>query len=472
MRNDSLVQPYKLSIMFVNTDIDNNFCTDLDQYDVAHDCYQFTCIQKHVIYSVLTLGEIQTLDFIYKLIIILAFTLIPGFTTVLAIFDEYTCNILTGVSGILSLLLLIAVASSYGVLHFINPELTNNIYMGSIISFTILLLIVFCGDMHSVVGVLGLFLVTGCRAFWNEDDRTLLNFFIIRRRNISLQHFMLYPLLVAISPFLIVLIKLRVIFPSNWFVKTQKLFVGLGEAVWEASPQLTIQLYIIFKTFDQGVSELQFMVVLSSSLSLVIPAIELYLQRFGKPVKFRQILAYFPLFFVANIFRILSIAILIVFFTFPWIFITLLICGLIYTCIFSYIGYLYNFFNLTLASHEAACQGPIRLTNLGEYVLKEENDPDPNPTHRKWSFLWYLVIYSSFLSIIVIICDTNPNTFIFHIAHWDYYNWADLPLVTVENGRYFNIIIWSTIAIGFLGLLLDFFYYWCGHGVFVFQNKT
>ena len=283
---------------------------------------------------------------------------------------------------------------------------------------------------------------------------------------------MLYPLLVAISPFLIVLIKLRVIFPSNWFVKTQKLFVGLGEAVWEASPQLTLQLYIIFKTFDQGVSELQLMVVLSSSLSLVIPAIELYLQRLGKPVKFRQILAYFPLFFVANIFRILSIAILIVFFTFPWIFITLIICGFIYTGIFAYIGYLNNFFNLTLASHEAACQGPIRLTNLGEYVLKEESDPDPNPTHRTWSFLWYLVIYSSFLSIIVIICDTNPNTFIFHIAHWEYYNWADLPLVTVENGRYFNIIIWSTIGIGLLGLLLDFFYYWCGHGVFVFQNKT
>ena len=44
--------------MFVTTDIDNNICSDLEYYDVIHECYQYACLQKHIMYSVLTLGEV------------------------------------------------------------------------------------------------------------------------------------------------------------------------------------------------------------------------------------------------------------------------------------------------------------------------------------------------------------------------------------------------------------------------------
>ena len=57
MRNQTTIQTYKLSIMFVTTDIDNNICSDLEYYDVIHECYQYACLQKHIMYSVLTLGN-------------------------------------------------------------------------------------------------------------------------------------------------------------------------------------------------------------------------------------------------------------------------------------------------------------------------------------------------------------------------------------------------------------------------------
>ena len=105
---------------------------------------------------------------------------------------------------------------------------------------------------------------------------------------------------------------------------------SLGEAVWEASPQLTLQILIVLTTFTDGVSELQWVVIASSSLSLVIPAIEMYLQRNGEPAKLLQILSLLPLFFVMNIFKILSISILIVFLTLPWVLLLLVLSGFVY----------------------------------------------------------------------------------------------------------------------------------------------
>ena len=123
------------------------------------------------------------------------------------------------------------------------------------------------------------------------------------------------------------LVKFRSIFPTNWFVKTQKLITSLGEAVWEASPQLTLQIFIVLTTFDDGISKLQLAVIFSSSMSLVIPAIEMYLQRHGEPAKPLHMMALFPLFFIMNIFKILSISILLVFLTLPWVLLMLLLSG-------------------------------------------------------------------------------------------------------------------------------------------------
>ena len=205
-----------------------------------------------------------------------AFTLIPGFTTVQAIYgNEHTKPMslfLSGFYSLLSLLAAILVATVYGILYAVDVSLTQNIYMGAALCLTLLLIIVFCADMQSVTVFMLKMVTCNCGEcnFWSGV-----------KQNTTVPHFLLYPVLIILSPWLMILVKFRSIFPHNWFVKTQKLITSLGEAVWEASPQLTLQILIVLTTFTDGVSELQWMVIASSSLSLVIPAIEMYLQRNG-----------------------------------------------------------------------------------------------------------------------------------------------------------------------------------------------
>ena len=260
-----------------------------------------------------------------------------------------------------------------------------------------------------------------------------------------------------------ILVKFRSIFPTNWFVKTQKLITSLGEAVWEASPQLTLQIFIVLTTFDDGISKLQLAVILSSSMSLVIPAIEMYLQRHGEPAKLLDMLALFPLFFIMNIFKILSISILLVFLTLPWVFIQLLLSGTVYFILHLDIyGY----------SVEAGYQGWLHLTNLDVSPYKREDKDDPNPLHRRVSTIWYFILYSFPLVIILISCNNDPeNVYIFDIAHLDYFSWGDVALVQQENGLYLTTTILTTLGLGALGILMDLLYFCCGHGVFIFKNK-
>ena len=158
------------------------------------------------------------------------------------------------------------IATIYGILSAVDEDLTQNIYMGAALSLTLLLVIVFCADMESVFPTMLLMVTCGCGEC---------NFWSMIKSETTAPHFLLYPVLVLFSPLLMLLVKFRSIFPNNWFVKTQKLITSLGEAVWEASPQLTLQIFIVLTTFDDGISKLQLAVILSSSMSLVIPAIEI-----------------------------------------------------------------------------------------------------------------------------------------------------------------------------------------------------
>ena len=338
------------------------------------------------------------------------------------------------------------VATIYGILSAVDEDLTQNIYMGAALSLTLLLVIVFCGDKKVMFGVCEGCVVLCCCGCVRHYSYS----------RITLSNFLWYPAMVLLSPLLTLLEKFRSIFPNN--------SEDLVEAVWKASPQLTLQIFIVLTTFDDGISKLQLAVILSSSMSLVIPAIEMYLQSHGEPAKpLHHMLALFPLFFVMNIFKILSISILLVFLTLPWVFILLLLSGTVYFILHLDIyGY----------SVEAGYQGWLHLTNLD--VIQHEEDTDgPNPWHRKVSTIWYSILYSVPLVIILNCCNTNPNTiFIFNIAHWDYFSWGDLALVKEKDGLYLNITILTTLGLGVLGILMDFLYYCCGNGVFIFQSKT
>ena len=125
---------------------------------------------------------------------------------------------------------------------------------------------------------------------------------------------------------------------SDWFIRTQKVMMGYAEAAWEATPQMTLQFYIILVYADQKIELVQYYSILSSALVLSIPSIETYLQGQEREVKLLKILGYYPLFFTANLFKILSTAIILVLFTFPGFAAIMLLSGALYMFISIMVG--------------------------------------------------------------------------------------------------------------------------------------
>ena len=149
-----------------------------------------------------------------------------------------------------------------GVAYAIDPAYVNNIYMATTVCVVVFMLIVFCSDFQSSIWF-------GLACCYSTLTCELGELWDIFKSNITL--ILLYPILVVCTPLIIILMKLRVIFPADYFLKTQKTMIGLAESSFEATPQLALQLYIIFSTIDQEIPLIQKMVIASSSLSCPSP---------------------------------------------------------------------------------------------------------------------------------------------------------------------------------------------------------
>ena len=172
-----------------------------------------------------------------------------------------------------------------------------------------------------------------------------------------------------------------------------------------------------------------------------------------------------------NIFKILSICILLVFVTLPWTILLLLLSGTVYFFISLIVDLCIDDDGLFQAGVEPAFQGWIRLTNLDVSPQKKRDKPDPNPVHRRASSIFYLFLYCLPLLVILVCCNTNPDVYIFDLSHWNYTNWRNLSLVKLEDGVWCNTIILTTMGIGVMGVVLDGIYSCFGKGVFYFSKE-
>ena len=359
--------------------------------------------------------------------------------------------------SVLSMILAVLVAIVCGVTYSIDPAYVNNIYMATVSCVTVFLLIVFCADFQSVtfggffMCYLGKYILWAVAEFW---------------QNIGIVLF--YPVLVVCTPLLIILVKMRVVFPSDYFIKTQKSMVAMGESAWEATPQLVLQLYIVFLTIDRDIKWIQIMAIASSAFTLPIPAIELYLEGKNQEATIKTILMYFPLFFLANVFRIASVSIFLAILSLPWTLLLVLLSGTLYLILSGFI--LGSWFDY--GSFEASFQSPLKLTNLG---LGESMDSGPddalketvNPFHRRFSFIWYMVLYSLTLIIIWTIFYFDKNVSIFNLIKLE--NNDNILLATFKDGLYMDIFIGSTLGIGVAAFIMDYVYSCFNCGVFVFK---
>ena len=70
--------------------------------------------------------------------------------------------ILSGLYGVLSIIIVVLVGAVYGALYLYSVDLTQNIYIAALLCICLLLLIVFCADMTSVTAVMLWMVTCGC----------------------------------------------------------------------------------------------------------------------------------------------------------------------------------------------------------------------------------------------------------------------------------------------------------------------
>merc|ERR1719282_297957 len=90
-----------------------------------------------------------------------------------------------------------------------------------------------------------------------------------------------------------------------------------------------------------------------------------------------------------------------------------------------------------------------------------------NPFHRRFSFIWYMVLYSLTLIIIWTIFYFDQDISIFNLVKLEKND--NILLATFKDGLYMDIFIASTLGIGVAALIMDYIYSCFNCGVFVFQ---
>ena len=149
----------------------------------------------------------------------------------------------------------------------------------------------------------------------------------------------------------------------------------------------------------------------------------------------------------------------------PWTLILVLLSGVFYICM--------SLFGPTeiSSSFEAAFQSAIKLTNMGVGV--DDNDDDSegagNHFHRRMTFMWYIVLYSLTLIILLLVFNFEEEVTIFNLIKLENNN--DILLANYMNGLYLNLFIGLTLCIGAASFIMDYIYSCFNCGVFVFNKR-
>ena len=377
--NDSSVQPYNISIFWIQTEEPNNICTEVNATENGK--IQFECEERHIIYGIMTL----------------AFIMIPGHGIAQAFISRTPSLISLYIYQEMTILVIIIFGLIYGIIYANDPNSVQNLSTGTgyACASVTFLMVVFFSDLNS--------LPLAKRFGTNRKDNEfhlkrflcgceIKRFFETKRPILYIGHVLIYPFFLILSPILTTIVKLRAIFPGNKFFEIQKVLVAKTESLREAVPQALLQIFIIFQNLDREITLLQYAAVTSSLMAICLPIIEHYLQQNKKPTSLKYILGYYPLFFTASIFKILSVSLMFQFFTLTW--------AIAYGVIFGIILYAIITTRIYESKFEKLDQGWIHYTAIGTGAKgfitfpHIENSSQIHLFHRKCSFIYSLVIYT------------------------------------------------------------------------------
>ena len=264
----------------------------------------------------------------------------------------------------------------------------------------------------------------------------------------SVLHFALFVPLMILSPAVFIFIKLLAVFEAqNMFIQSQSTYMSRGEAILEAAPQLILQLSVAMITMDPTLQ--QIFSIITSVLTLSLPSIESYVTARGTEFGFVSIIKNIAVFLPASIFKILSISIIGLFFG-PFTFVFLFGFVALYWLLLLYFRvFLYNKMRDFMQSEYVA----LHFLTLGSLGVSESD-----AVLRSWLTLLFTIIYTIILSAILVVCYVDPDMGSINLPTLGLI-WSDLEIV--KEPFFFNLILCSTISLGWIALILDILSAWC-----------
>ena len=261
-------------------------------------------------------------------------------------------------------------------------------------------------------------------------------------------HTLVFALILPFCPLFLLLNRiLGVLKPENKLIKSQSTFGELGEAFFEASPQLMLQCYIVFHSLSPSGS--QWFSLITSGLTLCLPNIKRYVASRSEAFGPKSIVKNFAIFFPASMFRVLTLSILGVFFK-GWSANIILFANigmevllvLVHAC------------QRKKKEKEWMLKQPLECFLLGWLTISNLGRGYYAATYRLVSSVFWTIVYTTILVYILFICNTDPeNVEIMTDGINDPVVWSELALVKDINKL--NILLVLTICLGWFSLIMD-----------------
>ena len=263
-------------------------------------------------------------------------------------------------------------------------------------------------------------------------------------------HWLLFIPLLTCAPGIFIIIKLLTILKANNpFIQSQATYGSWGEAILEAAPQLGLQLYIIL--LSMSATDKQWLSVITSAATISLPAIENYISARGGDFGLKSIIKNIFVFLPACLFKILSVSILAVFLR--WWVILVIVAIIIVMLITQWItDHCYDWAD----DDDDDSQQGWECLLLSWLTLAGLRRTKAAAIYRLVSTLTVTIIYSLILGIIMAICNMDPD---YGHVYGAGLSWSELELV--KDSSNLNLLIGSTIGLGWVSFILDIILAWC-----------
>ena len=382
-----------------------------------------------VMYNSTAYGQDECLEYVkydyWFAIATLVFIYLPSINVVVTLYGPKT-------AGKVAMKVSLGMAVVGGIIAFIGLFMSN--LTSSIIGWYIVIL---------SGGILGMGLFNYFSNIWSDFAE------------ISLISYLVFIPILVISPAIFIGIKLLAIFKSgNTLLQSQSTFGSRGEGILEAAPQLGLQLYIVMLSLKP--TQNQVLSILTSVATLSLPNIENYVASRGGEFGFKPIIKNIWLFLPASLFKILSISLLAVFLR-GWVILVIVLITALMLWVVVITSRCYNFSTISTAGDDLHIFECILLSWLTLGGLGSSRDA---AVHRLFSTLTVTIIYSLILVIIMIICNVDPDSgYVYVTFELEQLLWSELHLV--KDPFTLNIVLASTIGLGWISYLLDIIIAWC-----------